>query len=79
MKLPKFWFLTKNSPLVSTFKYVSYFREKLHKAWDVAKAHLAGVQSKMKTRYDKKCFQKVHSFEPGIFVLVLLPVPGSVM
>ncbi len=45
--------------------------------WDVAKADLAGVQSKMKTRYDKKIV--VRSFEPGDSVLVVLPVPGSVM
>ncbi len=48
LKLLSEQFLNKNSPLVSTFKYASSFREKLHKAWDVAKAHLAGVQSKMK-------------------------------
>ncbi len=77
LKLLSEQFLTKNSALVSTFKYVSYFREKLHKAWDVAKAHLAGVQAKMKIRYNQKSV--VRSFQPGDSVLVLLPVPGSVM
>ncbi len=61
---------------MSIFKYVSSFREKFHKAWDVAKAHLAGVQS-MKTCYDQKSV--VRSFQPGDSVLVLLPVPGSAM
>ncbi|KAL0168421.1 hypothetical protein M9458_036643, partial [Cirrhinus mrigala] len=65
------------TPPVSTFNFVSSFHEKLHKAWDVAKAHLAEVQSKMKTRYDQKSV--VRRFQPGDSVLVLLPVPGLAM
>ncbi|KAL1279989.1 hypothetical protein QQF64_014589 [Cirrhinus molitorella] len=63
--------------LCSVTLFEGSFREKLHKAWDVAKAHLAGVQSKMKTRYNQKSV--VRSFQPGDSVLVLLPVPGSAL
>lgn len=59
------------------FEYVSTFHEHLHKAWEIAKQHLVDSQSRMKTKYDKKCV--VHSFQPGDSVLVLLPVSSSPM
>ncbi len=40
---------------VSTFKYVSSFREKLHKAWDVAKAHLATEDFKITRSIRQGC------------------------
>ncbi|XP_026109534.1 uncharacterized protein LOC113081799 [Carassius auratus] len=57
--------------------YVSAFRERLHKACEVAKAHLVTAQSKMKLRYDKTSVKRI--FQPGDLVLVLLPVPGSAL
>ncbi len=57
--------------------YVCAFRERLHKACDIAKSHLVTVQSKMKLRYDKTCVKR--SFHPGDLVLILLPVPGSAL
>lgn len=58
-------------------EYVSTVREHLHKAWELARVHLAEAQSKMKLRYDKCSLQL--NFQPGDKVLVLLPVPGSPM
>lgn len=76
LKLLKEQLTNKSSPAVPILDYVSSFRERLQKACDVAKVHLATAQSKMKTHFDKKTVQ--HSFQPGESVLVLLPVPGSV-
>lgn len=62
---------------MSVLDYVSSFRERLHRACKVAKAHLVKTQSKMKAHYDKQSV--VRNFQPGEKVLVLLPVPGSAL
>ncbi len=57
--------------------YVSSFRERLHKARDLAQSALLNAQIKM-----KKCFDKdavFRSFEKGDPVLVLLPLPGCAL
>lgn len=77
LKLISEQFLSKNSPRMPVFQYVSTFHEYLHKAWEVVKRHLANSQSRMKTRYDKKCVAR--SFQPGDSVFLLLPVPNSPM
>lgn len=64
------------APVLVT-EYVSSFRERLHHAWDMAKKHLSNAQMKMKLRFDKKSVNR--TFNPGDRVLVLLPVPGSVL
>lgn len=67
--------LMKTPSSVSLLDYVSSFRERLHKACDVAKAHLSVAQSKMKTQFDKKSVRR--NLQVGDSVLVLLPVPGA--
>lgn len=53
--------------------YVSSFREHLHHACQMTHENLSQPQSKMKRQYDKKSV----AFQPGVKVLVLLPLPGS--
>lgn len=67
--------LRKSSSPVSVLEYVSSFRERLHQACTFAKTHLAGVQSKMKKRFDQKSL--LRNFCAGESVLVLLPIPES--
>lgn len=55
--------------------YVSCFHEKLHQAHNLAKSHLLTAQTKMKSRFDCKSLN--HRFQPGDFVLVLLPIQNS--
>ncbi len=76
LKLLKEQLTSKSSPAVPILDYVTSFREHLQKACKIAKVHLATVQSKMKSHFDKKTVQR--SFQPGDSVLLLLPVPGSV-
>lgn len=64
--------LISRTPLTTNLlDYVSNFRERLHSACDIAKAHLLHTQSKMKS--------VKHNFQPGDQVLVLLPVPSSAL
>ena len=56
-------------------EYVSSFRERLHKACDMAKENLAVAQGKMKSWCDKRTKQRY--FQKGDKVLVLLPVLGQ--
>ncbi len=57
--------------------YVSSFRERLHKARDLAQSALSNAQIKMKKCFDKDAVSR--SFEKGDQVLVLLPLPGSAL
>ncbi|KAL0153620.1 hypothetical protein M9458_051100, partial [Cirrhinus mrigala] len=77
LKLLSEQLLSKDPVSSNILDYVSAFRERLHKACEIAKSHLAPVQSKMKLRHDKTCIKR--SFQPGELVLVLLPVPGSAL
>ncbi|KAM9456054.1 retrovirus-related Pol polyprotein from transposon 17.6 [Clarias gariepinus] len=77
LKLLSEQWLLKDPVSSNILDYVSAFRERLHKACEIAKSHLATVQSKMKLRHDKTCVKR--SFQPGELVLVLLPVPGSAL
>ncbi|XP_049340179.1 uncharacterized protein LOC125804771 [Astyanax mexicanus] len=57
--------------------FVGKFRERLHKACEVAQRSLLSAQSSMKEHFDK---QAVHrEFKPHDQVLILLPVSGSAL
>ena len=60
---------------VSLLDYVMTFKERLHKACELAKANLKSSQQKMKVWYDRK--SKTRSFNPGDQVLVLFPVQSN--
>uniref|UniRef100_A0A8C2BUT8 Gypsy retrotransposon integrase-like protein 1 n=1 Tax=Cyprinus carpio TaxID=7962 RepID=A0A8C2BUT8_CYPCA len=77
LKLLSEQLLSKHPVSSNILDYVSAFQECLHKACEVAKAHLVTAQSKMKLRYDKTSVKRI--FQPGDLVLVLLPVPGSAL
>lgn len=61
----------------SVLDYVSAFYERLHRACENARQTLLANQSKMQWQYDKKA--KARAFEAGDKVLVLLPIPSSVL
>lgn len=77
LKLLKEKWMSKESPSINVLDYVSSFRERLHKACDLARISLSSTQAKMKAHFDQKsvsrCFQK------GDKVLVLLPISGSAL
>ncbi len=54
---------------MSLLDYVSSFRKRLHKACEVAKAHLSVAQGKMKQQFDKKSVRR--NLQVGDNVLVL--------
>ncbi|XP_063963929.1 uncharacterized protein LOC135156194 [Lytechinus pictus] len=62
---------------VNMLDYVSSFRERLHRACEVARKNLSDSQEKMKSWYDKK--SKERNFKAGDEVLVLLPVSGNAL
>ncbi len=66
-----------DTPPKNVLDHVSSFRERLHSVWQLAQHSLANSQTRMKGRYDKKSVQR--SFKVGDQVLVLLPLPGSVL
>ena len=59
----------------SVLDYVSGFKSKLFKAWDLARENLGTAQRRMKNWYDRKT--KSRSFNVGDKVLVFLPVTGQ--
>lgn len=75
LKLLKETWLSETKPLCNLLDYVSSFRERLHKARDLARSALSNAQIKMKLCFDKKAV--IRSFVKGDKVLVLLPLPGS--
>lgn len=70
LKLVKDVFLRDSSD-TNLLDYVSTFKERLTKAWDVASQHLKAAQQTMKYHYDLKV--EPRKFRPGEKVLVLLP------
>ena len=58
----------------NVLEYVSTFRERMHKAWEVARQNLSDSQERMKSWYDRK--SKERTFGEGDEVLVLLPIVG---
>ncbi len=71
------WLAFEHSTPTNLLDYVSNFRFRLGRACELAKENLKAVQGKMKTWYDRKARHRV--FSSGDQVLVLLPVPGSVL
>ncbi len=66
--------LISRTPLTTKpFDYDSNFREQLHSACDIAKAHLVRTQSKIKLKFDRSVKR---NFQPSVQVLVLLPIPS---
>uniref|UniRef100_A0A8C7Y6R4 Gypsy retrotransposon integrase-like protein 1 n=1 Tax=Oryzias sinensis TaxID=183150 RepID=A0A8C7Y6R4_9TELE len=57
--------------------YVSSFRERLHRACEVARSNLSVSQKKIKRIFDQKVVQR--HFDIGDKVITFLPVPGSVL
>jgi hypothetical protein len=75
LKLLKEKFLNQESESVNLMKYLTDFREKLHKACELAGSNLATAQENMKVRYDETALDR--TFQPGEEVLALLPIPGN--
>ena len=67
--------LKPTAPASNVLDYVAAFRERLHKACDLAHSTLAVTQGKMKKRFDGKSVKR--EFQVGDRVLVLLPMPTS--
>ena len=63
------------SESINLLQYVSDFRTKLFRAFELARANLSSSQKSMKKKYDVDSVER--SFKPGQKVLVLLPVPGN--
>ncbi len=54
LKLLSEQLLSRSPSSMSILDYVSSFRERLHKACEIANAHLVACQTKMKAQYDRK-------------------------
>uniref|UniRef100_A0A3Q3MQZ4 Gypsy retrotransposon integrase-like protein 1 n=1 Tax=Mastacembelus armatus TaxID=205130 RepID=A0A3Q3MQZ4_9TELE len=75
LKAVKETILNTSESSCNVLTYVSRFRERLHKANQIAKRALENTQTGMKQRYDKTATYR--QFDIGDQVLVLLPQPGS--
>ncbi len=71
------WLAFEHLTPTNLLDYVSKFRFSLGRACELAKENLKAAQGKMKTWYDRKARHRV--FSSGDQVLVLFPVPGSVL
>uniref|UniRef100_A0AAR2K9W7 Integrase catalytic domain-containing protein n=1 Tax=Pygocentrus nattereri TaxID=42514 RepID=A0AAR2K9W7_PYGNA len=78
MKVLKEMFQSEQAPVSKhVFDFTSSFRERWHRACDLAKETLCQSQAKMKRCFDKKAV--IRHFNPGDKVLLLLPSPASSM
>ena len=75
LKLLKDKLLSSSSESINLLQYVSDFRTKLFRAWDLARANLSSSQKSMKNKYDVDAVER--NFKPEQKVLALLPVPGN--
>ena len=75
LKLVKETWMGDESQSLNLLDYVSKFKERLHRACELAQENLKFSQHKMKTWYDKNA--KERQFKPGDKVLVLLPIRGN--
>ena len=73
LKLLKEKFLSNDETPLNLLQYVSYFRNRLSRACEVARSKLKKSQGKMKARYDNHVIDR--KFKPGDKVLALLPIP----
>ena len=74
LKMLKEAWLSDDDPPVGLLDYVSIFRYRLSKAFELAQENLKRSQGKMKVWYDRK--SKERTFQPGYRVLMLLPICG---
>ena len=74
VKLMKEKFLSNNDSPLNLLQYVSDFKTRLTKAWQVARSNLKSAQSKMKLHFDENAQNR--NFDPGDKVIALFPIPG---
>ena len=74
LKLMKETFLSSNDSPLNLLQYVSDFKTRLTKAWEVVRSNLKSAQSKMKLQFDENAQNR--NFDPGDKVIALLPIPG---
>ena len=74
LKLMKEKFLSSNDSPLNLLQYVSDFKTRLTKAWEVARSNLKSAQNKMKLHFDENAQNR--NFDPGDKVIALLPIPG---
>ena len=67
-------FLSSNDSPLNLLQYVSDFKTRLTKAWEVPRSNLKSAQSKMKLQFDENAQNR--NFDPGDKVIALLPIPG---
>jgi hypothetical protein len=75
LKLLKEKWLSEQDPQVNLLEYVSTFKNRLHRALEIARSNLKEGQAVMKTWYDKSAQDR--QFQVGDKVLVLFPILGS--
>ncbi|XP_035235565.1 uncharacterized protein LOC118206694 [Anguilla anguilla] len=76
LKLLKEKWLTEDSHM-NLLDFVCNFRLKLHRAGELARENLESSQKRMKCWFDRGA--EMRTFSPGDKVMVLLPIPGSVL
>ena len=74
LKLMKEKFLSSNDSPLNLLQYVSDFKTRLTKAWEVAGSNLMSAQSKIKLHFDENAQNR--NFDSGDKVIALLPIPG---
>ena len=67
-------FLSNNDSPLNLLQYVSDFKTRFTKAWEVARSNLKSAQSKLKLHFDKNAQNR--NFDPGDKVIALLSIPG---
>ena len=67
-------FLSNDETPLNLLQYVSDFRNRLSRAYEVARSNLKTSQGKMQATYDNHVIDR--KFKPGDKVLALLPIPG---
>ena len=74
LKLTKEKFLSNNDSPLNLLQYVSDFKTRLSKSWEVARSNLKSAQSKIKLHFHENALNR--NFDPGDKVVALLPIPG---
>ena len=75
LKLMKENFLSKNVSPLNSLQYVSDFKTRLSKAWEVARSNRESVQSKIKLYFDENAQNR--NVDPGDKVIALLSIFGK--
>ena len=75
--LREIWSAENTEPeVLSSYRYVVDLRERLDKTFDLVKQEMTRAQNKYKANYDKHKV-KQRQFQPGDFVLLLLPTDNN--